>query len=358
MKTRIFGVVLLLLIIGGGISYQQFFSQGKTIVLKGYVGGEKMVFLENADVQSILQKKYGIELDVTKAGSIEMVKEIPGSDIDFLWPSSQVALELFKMNQHKLVKSEIIFNSPIVLYSWDLVTEALMQQGIVEHIDNIYYIVKFPELIDLVVQGESWKDLGLDALYGKVAITSTDPTKSNSGNMFAGLLANILYPGSDVVDQHSVEDVLPTIKAVFTRLGFMEHSSSDLFQAYLTKGVGDKPIIVGYESQIVEFSLEHETLWPRVKDKVRILYPRPTVWSSHPLIVLQERAKDLITALQDEKIQQIAWEKHGFRTGLIGVQNDPKVLDVVGIPENITQVIPMPNPVVMDRIITMLQGNS
>jgi hypothetical protein len=318
-----------------------------------------MAFLENAEVQNILRKKYGLEVDYTKAGSIEMVKEAHSEDIDFLWPSSQVALELFKMNQQsRLIKNEVIFNSPIVLYSWDIVTDALIKIGIVEKIADSYYIVDFPGLINLVVEDKKWSDIGLDALYGNISIVSTDPTKSNSGNMFSGLLANMLYKEGDIINEQALPQVLPTIRLIFTKLGFMEHSSSDLFQAYLTKGVGDKPIIVGYENQIVEFSLEHEKLWPKVKEKVRILYPRPTVWSSHPLIILQEKAESLITALQDEEIQKLAWEKHGFRTGLIGVQNDPKVLDIAGIPAEITQVIPMPSPVVMDNIIMTLQSGN
>ena len=50
----------------------------------------------------------------------------------------------------------------------------------------------------------------------------------------------------------------------------------------------------------------------------------------------QEKANILIEALQDEEIQKIVWEQHGFRSGLAGVQNDPKVLNIAGIPESIT----------------------
>jgi hypothetical protein len=355
MKNKLIGIILLLVIILGAVAYR-LLGTSSAITLKGYIGGEKQAFLADEKVQEILRKRYQIELDYTKAGSIEMVKEAHGDDIDFLWPSSQVALELFKMGQQsRLVKDEVIFSSPIVLYSWDIVTDALMHAGIVEKINETYYIVDFPKLINLVIEGKTWADIGLDELYGKISIISTDPTKSNSGNMFSGLLANMLYGQGDVVTEQSIDTVLPTIQTLFARLGFMEHSSSDLFEAYLTKGVGDKPIIVGYESQIVEFSLEHEKLWPRVKEKVRILYPRPTVWSSHPLILLKQHEKDLIKALQDEDIQRLAWERHGFRTGLIGVQNDPKVLDIAGIPEEITHVIPMPSPQVMDKIIAALE---
>lgn len=315
-----------------------------------------MAFLENPEVKKILQKQYGFELNATKAGSIEMVGDLPARDVDFLWPSSQVALELFKMNNYPLVKSEIIFNSPIVLYSWDLVTQALKASKIVTQEDDIYYVTQFQQLIQHIADERKWADIGVNELFGNIAITTTDPTKSNSGNMFAGLLANILH--GDVVDNTTIQPLLPTIQDIFTRLGYMPPSSHDLFQQYLTKGIGDKPIIVGYENQVVEFSLQNEDLWPKVKETIRILYPRPTVWSSHPIIILQDRASGLIQALQDEKIQKIAWEQHGFRTGLAGVQNDPNVLDVAGVPESITYVVPMPNPQVMEMIIASIENSN
>jgi hypothetical protein len=290
-------------------------------------------------------------------GSIEMVQETPAQDLDFLWPSSQVALELFKQQPHsgQLIKSEIIFNSPIVLYSWDIVTDKLIELGIVEQ-DDTYYIVDFPRLVQLVVDETKWSDIELGELYGRVLITSTDPTKSNSGNMFSGLLANILAGQGEVVNTQTLPAVLPTVQSVFTSLGFMEQSSSTLFEAYMTKGRGDKPLIVGYESQIVEFSLQYPDMWPNVKNNVRILYPQPTVWSSHPLLILKDHAEPLLEALKDPEIQQIAWEQHGFRSGLPGIQNDPKVLEITGIPATITNVMPMPDPQVMEAIVAALSA--
>jgi len=44
-----------------------------------------------------------------------------------------------------------------------------------------------PALPELVLAEESWSALGLDALYGTVMLTSTDPMRSNSGNQFASL---------------------------------------------------------------------------------------------------------------------------------------------------------------------------
>lgn len=356
MKKQLVGVVILVLIIGAAVAYQQFFSGGKIVELQGVIGGEKALLLDNEQVQNLLKKKYNLVLDYTKLGSIEMVRDTPAQDLDFLWPSSQVALELFKQQPHAsmLRKSEIIFNSPIVLYSWDLVADKLIALGLVELVDNTYYVVDFPGLVQLVVDGTKWSDIGLGELYGRLLITSTDPTKSNSGNMFSGLLANILAGQGEVVNMQTLPAVLPTVQNVFTSLGFMEKSSSTLFEAYLTKGRGDKPLIVGYESQIVEFSLQYADLWPNVKNNVRIFYPKPTVWSSHPLIALSEEAELLLEALKDPDIQQIAWEQHGFRSGLAGVVNDPKVLEIAGIPATITNVMPMPDPQVMEAIISAL----
>lgn len=354
-KNIILAIVVFLIVAGGGVAYTLMNGNSAGIVknkvtLKGYVGGEKMALLEDEKVQKVLEQKYGIKLDYAKAGSIEMVQGKVAEDVDFLWPSSQVALELFKQKHpDRLQKDEIIFNSPIVLYSWDIVTEALIKEGIVEKQENSYYIIDFPKLINLVQTDAKWSDIGLTDLYGRITIISTDPSKSNSGNMFSGLLANILL--GDVASDDTIEGILPEVKSFFTKLGYMEHSSSDLFEQYLRTGVGAKPIIVGYESQIIEFSIANSNMWPKIKDKVRVLYPVPTVWSSHPVIVTSDRGRVLVEAFQDEEIQKIAWESHGFRTGMIGIENNVKVLEVVGIPETINKVIPMPSAPVMDRII-------
>ncbi len=356
MKSRYIGIIILVVIIIVGTVVYLGGNTRSQVTLKGYVGGEKIGFLKDKEVQKILNKQYGIDLNYTKAGSIEMVKEDPG-DNNFLFPSSQTALEIFKeeKGQH-LVKSENIFNSPLVIYSWDIVVDALLRLGIVEQVNNSYYIVDFPRLIDLIIENQKWSDIGLSELYGSIVIFSTDPTKSNSGNMFAGLLANILNNG-EVVTETTVQKVLPTIQSFFKRLGYLEHSSSDLFEQYLRTGVGAKPMIVGYENQIVEFAADNPDTWASVKERMRILYPIPTVWSAHPVIALDKHGTDLITALENPTLQQIAWEKHGFRTGLIGVQNDPRVLDIVGIPEHIDKVIPMPHPTVMQMIIDALEEN-
>jgi hypothetical protein len=354
MNPRIIGGIIIVIIVGIAIYFSKDQIIGKpAVTLKGFVGGEKLDFLSNESVKKILKKKYGIILDYTKAGSIDMVENEPPKDIDFLWPSNQIAVDIFREKYPSLLlKSQVIFNSPIVLYSWDIVTDALIKENIVTLKDGIYYVVDFPKLIDYVIQEKKWKDIGLDDLFGKMTIIPTDPTKSNSGNMFAGLLVNIM--NSDVVDETSVNKYLPRIKIFFDRLGFMEQSSSDLFYKYLTQGLGAYPIITNYENLMIEFSQQNPKVWLNLKKRVRVLYPEPTIWSSHPVIVVNKKANILIDALQDKEVLKIAWEKHGFRSG---PENDPKVFDLLGIPKTITKVVNMPKYQVMDKIINTLQGS-
>ncbi|MCI4625564.1 MAG: hypothetical protein L3V56_06350 [Candidatus Magnetoovum sp. WYHC-5] len=364
MKQKLVGIIILSIIIAAGlVIYVASSGTKKTIVVKGYVGGEKAGLLESEDFKKILKDKFGVIIDYTKVGSIEMARETKTTNIDFLWPSNMIALEIFKESNKKLVKSENIFNSPIVLYSWDTVVGSeepgketgLIKAGIVQKINGTYYIVDMPRLIQTIMEGKKWSDLNINELYGKVNVMCTDPVKSNSGNIFAGLLANLLN-NEDVVDESLIDKHMPNILSFFKRLGYMESSSGDLFEQYLRTGVGAKPLIVGYENQMVEFATKYKDYWPNVKEKVRILYPVPTIWSSHPLIALTPAGTELIKILSDEEIQQFAWEKHGFRTGLIGVQNNPKVLEVVGIPEKIEKVMQMPSAKVMDKIIKALEG--
>ena len=86
-----------------------------------------------------------------------------------------------------------------------------------------------------------------------------------------------------------------------------------------------------------------------------MLYPTPTVWSSHVYIALDEAGTAGIDALLDEDVQRLAWEKHGFRTGLYDAPADVEHFGVPGLAKEITQVAPMPGAGVMEEIIKALQ---
>lgn len=358
MKGRVIGIIILVVIAAGAALYQFVLRDGasgggvlnrQADEIVGLIGSEKSNFLENEDVQELLRRNHNLEVDYRKAGSIEMI-DMDHSGMDFLWPSSSVALELYTLRHGSGNKSEAIFTSPIVFYSWDKVVDALVATGVGTLEPDGHYEADVRAVVQMVLDNTPWSDLGLEELWDGVMITSTDPTRSNSGNLFSGLVANILYGG--VVDEPAMEEVLAQTLRIFTLQGYMQHSTGTLFERYLEQRMGSFPLIVGYENQIVEYSLQNPEAWAQNKDEMRILYPVPTVFSEHPLIALNDDGERLIEALQDAEILKLAWEQHGFRTG---PENDPSALGIEGIPQSVTKIIRMPVPAVMERIITELQ---
>jgi hypothetical protein len=353
MNDRIKGLLALLaLIFVIVVIYFVFYGGCKsTTTLIGYIGGEKEGFFEDEKLKDLLLKEYNIELDVTNMGSVDIVSE--NLEADFLFPSNQIYTDVYKDNKdNSYIKNDIIFNSPIVLYSWNEVTEALIKEKIVEKKYNSYYIVDMPKLINDINENKKWSDYNLD-LYGNIEVITTDPVKSNSGNLFFSLMANILNNG-EVVDDNTVNEILPSLKNFYNNLGYLEDRSDKLFEGFLSKGKGEFPLISGYESQLIEYAINNEEEWEQVKNEIKILYPKPTVWSSHDLIITNDKASNLNEILLSDEVQKIAWEYHGLRpsgTGIINKNN----FETVCIPEKIDNVVSLPKESVVTKILNSIQ---
>jgi hypothetical protein len=353
MKGRIAGLVILALILASAIVYQSFRGRkARTIAVDGYLGGEKSGLFDDERFRSVMSRKYGVAIHYKKAGSIDMVSaSLEG--MDYLFPSNYTALELYRQKYGAAYRRvEVVFNSPIVLYTRKTVFEAFKKQGWTHAGGGAEYI-DVAKLIDAALADTKWSDIGLDELYGNMYVISTDPLKSNSGNMFAGLVAAMLN-GGEVATEESLAANGRDLKRFFSKPGYLESSSADLFNSFLRTGIGANPVIVGYESQILEFSVEHPDDWAYVKDDIVILYPEPTVWSAHPFIALTANGDRVIDALLEEEIQELAWETHGFRTGIASAQQRGRGFDIQGAPGQVTRVIPLPDPDTMQRIMDII----
>ena len=351
MKSRALGIILLAVVILASGGYYLYSSQSRVTVLDGYLGGEKIGLFEDEEAAEILRREYHLEFQYSRAGSLDMVTA-DQTGMDYLFPSSQTALAYYEDEKGQPVQDEIIFNTPIVLYTHQLVLDALMREGIVEEEEGVYY-ADMMKLTDLIMADTSWADLGVPELYGKVSVDTTDPAKSNSGNMFAALLANVLN-GGETVDETTVENVIPKLQEIFARLGYMETSSSDLFNQFLRMGVGAKPMIAGYESQLLEFAVENPEDYEQMKDDLVMIYPSPTVWSTHVYIALDEAGRAGAEALLDRDIQKLAWEKHGFRTSTYGAASQSFEGIIEEMAPEVTRVMQVPDYPVMRRIIDSL----
>jgi hypothetical protein len=327
---------------------------GEVDTYTGFIGGEKERFVANPRVLDALRDR-ALAMNARRAGSIEMTREkaLLDQKPQYLWPSSSILVDLARDSGVKIARDQVILNSPIVIYSWDNVAAGLVGAGLAEPAGGACFHLDLKALLAAIVEGKDWSAVGVPGLFGKARLLSTDPNRSNSGFMFAGLAADLL--SGDVVTLTTLPQVRKAVETIFERMGYKPTSSGKMFEDYLAGGPGAQALVVGYENQLVEWVLEDEARWKRVvaaaPAKPVVLYPRPTVLSAHPLIAIDPAAGALIDALLAPEIQEIAWSEHGFRgpLGTLGGSQDP--LFAEHVLARIDAVVPMPDAATMLTLI-------
>ena len=323
-----------------------------TILVKGHVGNLKMPYFAHPEVQRILREKYGIEVDVEGMATTEMLcPENPADleNVDFLFAGEQSQIAMYEDCQNRRDPYRNVFLSPMVIYSWTDTIDALEREGVARKDGSEAYFIDMPKLLALLESGATWEDLGFPHRPTTVKVYPTDPDRSSSGRTFAGLLANTMNC-LQVVDAATIDTVLPSIYAYFQGVGFLEPSSEALFRSYLTLGEGARPLVALIESQLTDYLIDHPEDKDLIRDKVRMLYPEPTVWTSHPVIARTENGEKLMQALLDPELQQLGWELVGFRPAVPGVDIDVTKSGVPGILPNIDSTIDSPGDAMMALI--------
>jgi len=331
---------------------------GEPTKLFGFIGGEKEGFLSNQRVREALSRGYGLTLDARRAGSVEMVREpaLLDQKPDFLWPSSSVLVEVARASGVRILRDQVILNSPIVLYSWDRIAEGLVKAGFAQPAGGPRYTIDLARLLKALIAGQDWSAMGVPDLYGRARLLSTDPNRSNSGFMFAGLAANLL--AGDVVTARTLDPVAEDVTTLFRRMGFKPSSSGKLFDDYIAGGPGAQPLVVGYENQLVEWVIADADRWKRVEatapSKPVVMYPRPTVFSAHPLLGLTPPTDRLIEALTSPALLDLAWEDHGFRGPLGTIGKSRNALLESRLIDRIDAILPMPEAPAMLALLERL----
>lgn len=328
-------------------------------------GGGKENFLADEEVNNIMKQKYGLKVTYDSWSNGKIVKDPllrkDGSKYDAMFCSDQRFYDYFKVSadtskgeaqRDRVLEGGLTLNTPIVIYSWDTVVDALIKENIVTQKDNIYYITDMNKLISYILEGKKWSDIGVDMLYGTINIDSTDPVTSSPGATYYGLLLSIMCGGT--VTEENLQANLQNLKEFYIKSGYMNNTPADLFELYLKTGVGGKPMIVDYEKSVIDFANSNPDGWEQVKDKIRILYPTPTIWNSHCIATFNETGNEFFKAFEDKDIGQIAWSRYGFRTGITGGNYDVTKVNVSGIPQSITSTVSSLKMKMYDEMISYL----
>jgi len=386
-KKQIIGIILfivLILIIVGFKAFKDKGIIGPSNLTDVYVatGGGKEGFISDEKVVSIMQEQYGLNViyDSWSNGKFitsPMVREFVGlgntsvsktdlsikndrcSKYDAMFCSDQRFYDYYKLapkgeeaDRYTVKNGGLTLNTPIVIYSWAKVTDALIAEKIVTEKEGVYYITDMQKLIDYILQEKKWSDIGLSELYGTINVASTDPVTSSPGATYYGLLLSIMCESQ--VNEASVNQNLPKLKEYYIKSGYMNNTPADLFERYLKTGMGGEPMIVDYEKSLVEFANSNPNGFAQVKDQIRVLYPTPTIWNSHCIATFTENGDKFYQAFENQEIQQIAWEKYGFRTGITGGNYDVSTIGV-GVPSTITSTVSSLKMDVYNQLIDYLK---
>ncbi len=329
-------------------------------------GGGKEDFIADEQVVKIMKEKYGLNIvyDNWSNGKLivnPLVREDGKTKYDAMFCSDQRFYDYYKLapnksngeaDRYSVLQGGLTLNTPIVIYSWKEVVDNLIKQKIVTEKDGVYYISDMDGLMNIILNGKEWKDLGLSQLYGNINIASTDPVTSSPGATYYGLLLSILCK-TQVTDEN-VDKNLPKLKEFYIKSGYMNNTPADLFERYLKTGMGGEPMIVDYEKSIIDFANSNPDGFAQVKDNIRILYPTPTIWNSHCIASFTENGNKFYKAFEDSDIQKIAWEKYGFRTGITGGSYDVSKFGI-GVPQTITSTVTSLKMNIYNKLINYLK---
>ena len=365
-KEKIIGLAILIVVVIAVIVIKGVMDSksGKNLtVIYGAVGGGKEDFLADETFNEILKDRYKIKFVADSWGNGSTIRkplvretvhygntDIPESELsvnndkcskyDLLFTSDERYLNYYRgtpksdeAERYRVLKGSLTLNTPIVFYSWDTVVDALIKEKIVTVENGIYYITDPIKLIDYILQGKSWKDIGLDDLFGKINISSVDPVSSSPGATYYGLLLTIMTNGSE--NEQDIEKVLPKLKQLYDKSGYMGITPADLFEKFMKIGKGTYPLIVDYEKSLMEFRNRDKEGYENVKNSLRILYSKPTVTNSHCIATFNEKGNEFLKAFDDKDIQNLAWKNYGFRVSGTGGTSNVDVVDMPGIPSQI-----------------------
>jgi hypothetical protein len=210
--------------------------------------------------------------------------------------------------------------------------------------------------LDLVKKNTRWTDLPNNTSYPaskSILVTSTDVRTSNSAAMYLSI-ASYVANGDNVVQNNAQGDaVLPTVTPLFLRQGFVETSSEEPFDDYLTIGIGKDPMVMIYESQFLSHAFAKDG---ELTSDMVLMYPSPDVLSKHTFIPLTAAGARVGQLIQNDPTLLRLAVQYGFRTGNSAYFDSQVAQSGLTIPENLVNVIEPPTYDALEHMISGIEA--
>lgn len=301
-------VVVALRVVGGGDDEPD--ARDLTVV-RGVIGSEKAAFFADPRVRDRFAAE-GLDVQVDPAGSRQIATTVDLARYGFAFPSSAPAAE--KIQRDRQVGTVYaVFSTPMVIATFTPIVEILTGAGVVARNPAGYDTLDVGAYLDLVAAGTRWDQIPGNTAFParrNVLVATTDPRDSNSAAMYLALTSYVAN-GEQVVSTAAAEQaVLPTMNRLFLDQGYAPSTTELLFEDYLSLGIGRTPMALVYESQFVDRVVRGDGT---ITDDRVLVYPAPTVFSTHTLVPLGpdgDRVGQLLRS-DPELVRLVA--EYGFR---------------------------------------------
>lgn len=231
---------------------------GLVAVLKGYVnfGQRNVVVVCGSEFQTVMQELAqrfqrntpGILVEVRIQGSQDMINKYIDDKNDFvptiLMPSSRELLMELDTRWKAQDSAEAFFEAPRALASTIMVGVAWPERG----------KVLFPEgkfqwsRVEEAMTSGNWKGLNAPPEWGSFDFVTTDPTRSNSGQVTLSLWLQSKLGNGLTLPGLSSPEALALISLVKKSVYQPPRSTDILLQEFITRGPNDADIATVYES--------------------------------------------------------------------------------------------------------------
>ncbi len=297
---------------------------GDRIPLPVLFGTEKEKWLRAA-VEDFGKANPDVAVELRGVGTIESVRAIvEGKERPVVWsPADDIAVNLLEaewalgkggspVDREGGLAPQPLVLTPLVLVAWEDRARALAAAGKPDPAD-------WKTLHALATAAKGWSGLGAPAEWGFVKIGHTAPNASNSGLQALVLMAYAYHgktaglTAEDVLDEGFQKFLREIEKAV----GTFGASSGTYMRDMVLFGPSKYDMIWNYESVAIGDMSAAQGRWGRLK----VFYPRPTLWSNHPFVVLKgdwvsPKQRDAAKRLRDFLLTPAVQEKAlaaGFR---------------------------------------------
>ncbi len=295
---------------------------GPTTEIQVVYSTEKKDWIEAATADFV-KAHPDIKVDLVGKGSLEAAGAILDETLKpTVWsPADSMVLNMLASDWQTKNHADLFASSgddapqpllltPLVFVAWEDRANALLKAS--------GGTISWKVISKAVTSAQGWLAVGGQGRWGFVKLGHTDPTKSNSG-LEALYLMSLEYTGKTKL---AVEDLLDPKYQEFVRgieKGVTKfESSTGIFMTDMVRfGPSKYDIAVVYESSAISELANAEGRW----GKLKVYYPATTVWSDHPMALLQApwvsdaqrgAARQFIAFLRAKPQQQRALD-YGFR---------------------------------------------